>query len=90
MLPANLYRTFHETSATLSSYVGEETHVKHRQTPKLKLHDGNAFQAISHFSMVNDLRRERIERHLSWQTKRDPSSFISAFNDLGNWLPWVL
>ncbi|KAF2241521.1 hypothetical protein BU26DRAFT_390664, partial [Trematosphaeria pertusa] len=80
MRPPFLYRVFYETSATLSSYVSKHTHVKHREQPKLKLREGNAFQAISKFSAARDLTRVRMERHLRWQQKRDPSSYISAFN----------
>ncbi|KAF2281419.1 uncharacterized protein EI97DRAFT_472845, partial [Westerdykella ornata] len=82
MLPRQLYRVFYETSVTLSCYVGTELHVQHREKPKLRLREGNAFQAIADFSLSKDLNTERIRRHTKWQQKKHPSSYISAFNNI--------
>jgi hypothetical protein len=86
MLPKNLYRVFYETSATLCKYVGQETHVKRREKLSSNLRKGNAFQSIGDFKPRRDLSKSRIERHLSWQTKKNPSSFISSFNRLGKFI----
>ncbi|KAF2877707.1 hypothetical protein BDV95DRAFT_614810 [Massariosphaeria phaeospora] len=80
-LPPSLYRVFYETSATLCSYVNEHTHPEHRDSRSLKIASENAFQAIGPFnSLTANLTRQRIERHLGWNIKKDPSSYISAFN----------
>ncbi|KAH6614347.1 hypothetical protein C7974DRAFT_444368, partial [Boeremia exigua] len=82
ILPPFFYRTFYETSITLSSRVSKDTHVKHRERQKLKIRKGNAFQAVGNVDFRRELTKPRIERHLVWNKKRDPSSFISVFNDL--------
>ncbi|KAH7113746.1 hypothetical protein B0J11DRAFT_584954 [Dendryphion nanum] len=82
ILPESFWRTFHETSITLSSYVSKETHIKHREQPHLKIDDQNAFQSVGKFLPQSDLTRERIDRHLSWNKKRHPSSYISTFKNL--------
>ncbi|KAH7084434.1 hypothetical protein FB567DRAFT_82437 [Paraphoma chrysanthemicola] len=82
MLPRKLYRTQYETSTTLSRYVDKHTHPKHRSNIQLKIQSWYAFQSLGMFQMREDLTRERIERHLVWNKKIDPSSLISAFNDL--------
>jgi hypothetical protein len=82
MLPSELNRTYYETSNTLCQFVNKHTHPKHRSNMRLKIQPGNAFQSLGTFVIMNDLTRERIERHLVWNKKRDPSSFISAFNHL--------
>lgn len=46
ILPGFFYRTFYETSITLSPYVSKDTHAKHRETPALKIKKGNAFQSV--------------------------------------------
>ncbi|KAH7359825.1 hypothetical protein BKA66DRAFT_372905, partial [Pyrenochaeta sp. MPI-SDFR-AT-0127] len=80
LLPAKFYRTFYETSATLSSFVSIDTHVKHRKRPDLKIDKSNAFQAVAEFKIHQFLTKEAIERHLVWNQKKKPSAFISAFN----------
>ncbi|KNG46814.1 hypothetical protein DDE82_004327 [Stemphylium lycopersici] len=75
-----LFRTGYETSITLSSYVTKDTHAKHRQVPDLIIDEKNAFQSVGKFKLSEDLTLERIERHLVWNKKREPSSFISAFD----------
>ncbi|KAJ4993155.1 hypothetical protein SVAN01_01507 [Stagonosporopsis vannaccii] len=82
MLPSFFYRTFYETSVTLSSRVSKDTHVKHRERQKLKIETGNAFQAVGKVDLRRDLTKPRIERQLMWNKKRDPSSYISVFNEL--------
>ncbi|KAF2127550.1 hypothetical protein P153DRAFT_295249, partial [Dothidotthia symphoricarpi CBS 119687] len=81
-LPPRFYRTHHEVAATLSSNVTKDTHVRHRAEPRLRIRKRNAFQSISKFIGKMDLTVGRIERHLKWNMKRDPSSMISAFNSL--------
>ncbi|KAF2676520.1 hypothetical protein K458DRAFT_396827 [Lentithecium fluviatile CBS 122367] len=83
ILPKFFYRDY-ENSATLSTFTSKHTHVKHRMASNLRLHEENAFQAIGNFSPTRDLTCHRIERHLRWQQKKDPSSYISAFGDIGN------
>lgn len=80
--PGTFIRTFYETSATLSCFVTVDTHVKHRETPDLKIKEGNAFQAVAEFNINQYLTKEGIERHLVWNQKKNPSAFISAFNTL--------
>jgi hypothetical protein len=82
ILPTALFRTHYETSTTLSRNVDEHTHPKHRANIRLKLGDKNSFRSIGNFAMSKDVTRERIERHLVWNKKIDPSSFISAFNHI--------
>ncbi|KAF2113887.1 hypothetical protein BDV96DRAFT_460289, partial [Lophiotrema nucula] len=82
VLPDRLYRLFYETSATLCCFVSKDTHTKHREKPELKLEHGNAFQALGQFNPTRDLTKDRIVRHLVWNRKSDPSSFISAFNHI--------
>jgi hypothetical protein len=82
IVPAYFHRTSYETSITLSEYTSKDTHAKHREQPELRITKGNAFQAVCPFTLDKDLNRERIERHLIWNKKRDPSSYISAFNGL--------
>ncbi|OAG17588.1 hypothetical protein CC77DRAFT_1033476 [Alternaria alternata] len=81
-LPSSIHRTFYETSQTACCFVNKDTHPKHREVPDLKISDENAFQSIGSFSLPTDLTRERIERHLVWNKKINPSSYISGFNDL--------
>jgi predicted transcriptional regulator len=82
MLPTSFYRTFYETSVTLSSRVSKDTHVKHRERQDLKITKGNAFQAVGRVVLERDLTKQRIERHLVWNKKRGPSTWISVFNAL--------
>lgn len=82
MLPQGFYRTFYETSATLSKYVSIDTHVKHRKRKTLVIQDGMAFQPVARFTVHDYLHREGIERHLVWNQKKDPSGYVSVFNDL--------
>jgi hypothetical protein len=82
MIPENFYRVQYEDSATLCQFVSVDTHSKHREAPKLKIQSGNAFQSIAKFLAARDLTTQRIERHFCWQQKREPSSYISAFNEL--------
>jgi hypothetical protein len=83
MLPPEFYRTHYETSTTLSANVDKHTHPKHRSNIKLKIGGDNAFQSIGSFRLSIDLTRERIERHLVWNKKKDPSSLISVFDSQG-------
>jgi hypothetical protein len=82
MLPPALFRTHYETSNTLSRYVDKHTHPKHRSNIQLKIKEGYAFESIGAFHLERGLTRERIERHLVWNKKIDPSALISAFNDI--------
>ncbi|KAH7562663.1 hypothetical protein BM1_02183 [Bipolaris maydis] len=82
LLPKSFYRTFYETSATLSRYVTVDTHVKHRERKDLKMDDCNAFQAVAVFSLDQNMFLEDIERHLVWNQKKIPSPFISVFNGI--------
>ncbi|KAF2647515.1 hypothetical protein K491DRAFT_555675, partial [Lophiostoma macrostomum CBS 122681] len=86
MLPECFYRVFFENSATLSPFVSVDTHSKHRARPNLKIRPENGFQAIGDFNARLDLTKERIERHLWWNRKLNPSSYISAFNKLSEYL----
>jgi hypothetical protein len=81
-VPDSFLRTGYETSITLSDYTSKDTHAKHREEPHLRITSGNAFQAIAKFTLPGDLNRERIERHLIWNKKMNPSCYISAFNRL--------
>lgn len=82
LLPEYFYRTFYETSATLSKYVSVDMHTKHRDRNRLKLKDGIAFQPVANFTIHEYLHREGIERQLIWNQKKDPSGYISVFNRL--------
>src|SRR5690242_13921105 len=82
MLPLFFYRTFYETSVTLSSRVSKDTHVKHRERQRLKIQKGNAFQAVGEVNIRRGLTTPRMQRHLIWNKQRDPSSYISVFNNL--------
>jgi hypothetical protein len=82
IVPESFHRTGYETSITLSDYTSKDTHAKHREEPHLKITAGNAFQAIAKFTLGDDLNRERIERHLIWNKKVNPSCYISTFNKL--------
>ncbi|EUC46049.1 hypothetical protein COCMIDRAFT_4794 [Bipolaris oryzae ATCC 44560] len=84
LLPESFYRTFYETSATLSRYVTVNTHVKHRKRKDLKMDDHNAFQAVAVFSLDQNMFLEEIERHLVWNQKKIPSAYISVFNGIGH------
>lgn len=68
---------------TLADIAYRHTHVKHRNNLGLKLLEGNAFQSIEKFDLARDLTRKRIERHMIWNQKIDPTSYISAFSNLG-------
>lgn len=83
MLPPTLYRTFYEISATLSSRVSKDTHVRHRENEELKLREGNAFQTVGEVKFEKNLTKEGIERHLVWNKKQDPSTWISMFDEWG-------
>ncbi|XP_014556458.1 hypothetical protein COCVIDRAFT_99771, partial [Bipolaris victoriae FI3] len=85
LLPKDFYRTFYETSATLSRYVTVDTHVKHRKRKDLKMDDRNAFQAVAVFSLDQNMFLEEIERHLVWNQKKIPSAYISVFNGIGKY-----
>jgi hypothetical protein len=82
IVPRSFFRTTYETSITLSAYTSKDTHAKHREEPELKIENGNAFQPVCPFEVAKDLNRERIERHLIWNKKKNPSSYISVFNHL--------
>lgn len=82
MLPESLFRTFYEISATLSSRVSKDTHVRHRENEQLKLREGNAFQTVGEVNFNKGVTKEGIERHLVWNKKRDPSTWISMFDEL--------
>jgi hypothetical protein len=82
LLPERFYRTFYETSATLSKYVSVDMHTKHRDRKKLKIEAGVAFQPVAKFTIHDYLHREGIERQLVWNQKVDPSGYISVFNDI--------
>jgi len=81
ILPPAFYRIHHENSATLSKHVTLDTHTKRRECPRLGSKPGNAFQALGTFQ-VRDFTKERIERHLVWNKKEDPSSHVSVFNNI--------
>lgn len=83
LLPKAFYRTFYETSATLSRYVTVDTHTKHRKHKDLKIEDGNAFQSIAGFSIHEYLKKECIEQHLIWNQREHPSAYISTFDHMG-------
>lgn len=80
LLPKRFYWTFYETSANLSSYVTDHTHVKHRSRKNLKIDCRNAFQAIGEFSIRRSMGQETIKRHLVWNRKKVPSAYIPVFN----------
>ncbi|KAF3041889.1 hypothetical protein E8E12_005039 [Didymella heteroderae] len=84
MLPSTLYRTFYESSATLSSRVSKDTHVRHRENEQLKLRPGNAFQTVGEVHFNDSLTKEGIERQLVWNKKENPSTWISMFNELSH------
>lgn len=77
-----VYRTHSELSATLSSFVVPERHVRHPENPRLKLRDGNAFQSVQELNAARDFTRERMERHLKTQMVKDPTAFISVQTSL--------
>ncbi|KAJ8109762.1 hypothetical protein OPT61_g7220 [Boeremia exigua] len=79
MLPLNMYRTFYENSATLSSRVSKDTHVRHRENEQLRLQDDNAFQTVGEVNLEVNLTKEGIQRHLVWNKKKSPSGWISMF-----------
>jgi hypothetical protein len=79
ILAPKFFRTFDEDSKTLCSYETIDTHAKNIEVPDSILQEQNAFQALG-TPQVRDFTRERVERHLSWLTRKDPSSFISVFN----------
>ena len=83
LLPPTLYRVFYEGSATLSSRVSKDTHVRHRENKQLKLRNGNAFQTIGEVVFNKSVTKEGIERHLVWNKKKDPSTWISMFHGFG-------
>ncbi|KAH6629438.1 hypothetical protein C7974DRAFT_186315 [Boeremia exigua] len=84
ILPPALYRTFYELSATLSSRVSKDTHVRHRENENLILRDGNAFQTVGNPTFSEKVTKEGIERHLVWNKKKDPSAWISMFDELSH------
>ncbi|KAF1949417.1 hypothetical protein CC80DRAFT_540257 [Byssothecium circinans] len=79
MLPHRLIRVAYEDSSTLSAY---NSHGRHRQKPELSLEADIAFQAYGTFDSNKDLTRDRIERHLVWGMRVNPSPYISSFNNL--------
>jgi hypothetical protein len=83
LLPSGFFRTFYETSATLSSNVSVDMHTKHRDRKKLKIQDGVAFQPVAEFTIPGYLHREGIERQLVWNQKENSSGYISVFNAIG-------
>ncbi|KAI4649862.1 uncharacterized protein J4E79_009708 [Alternaria viburni] len=83
-LPSSLHRTYYETSQTYCRWVDIDTHPKHREFPDLKISEGMGFQSIGSFVLEDDLTRERIERQLVWNKKIEPTSYISAFDDLSH------
>lgn len=86
ILPPTLFRTFYEGSATLSSRVPKDNHVRHRENEELKLRSGNAFQTVGEIDLKKSLTKEGIQRHLVWNKKQDPSTWISMFNQLCKFL----
>jgi hypothetical protein len=86
LLPDKFYRTGYEGSGTLSQFVTPDCLTKHRDVPHLKLHDENAFQNVGDFVLSRDLTRIRVERQFKTQMKREPSSLISMFDNLGEWI----
>ena len=62
--------------------MSKDTHAKHRETPGLKIKEGNAFQAVGEFKIETEATKERIERHLVWNKKKNPSAYISVFDEL--------
>lgn len=47
-----------------------------------------AFRARGSFDLVEELTKDRVERHLNWyDTAAPPSSFISVFDSYGQWSP---
>jgi hypothetical protein len=81
-LPPQFYRTFHEESKTLCAYTSTDNQPKNRQAEGVKIRTGNAFQAMGTPDLKKDLTLPRFERHVSWGTVKDPSSWISVFNHL--------
>jgi hypothetical protein len=90
LLPNKFYRTAYENSATMSQFVTPDCLVKHRDVPHLKLHEGNAFQNVGDFIATRDMVRPRIERQLKTQMKKDPSPFVSMFDDFSKSLHYIV
>lgn len=86
VLPPQLYRTFHEESKTLCAFMNTENQPKYREVEGVKILPRNAFQAIGAPDLAMDLTLNRVDRHLSWSTVKGPSSYISAFNRLGEYV----
>ncbi|PVI08246.1 hypothetical protein DM02DRAFT_690757 [Periconia macrospinosa] len=82
ILPEKLYRVCFEDSATLCAYTSTHTHPRNRESLESKLKSKNAFQSIGTFEPKKDINRDRFERHLKWNKKKNPSSYISLFNNL--------
>ncbi|KAF9729687.1 hypothetical protein PMIN04_010574 [Paraphaeosphaeria minitans] len=82
ILPESFYRVFYEDSATLTPYVSKHTHPKHRGRLGFTMSDKVAFQSIGTFSVSEDFTRDRIERQLVWNQKKNPSSFVSASDSI--------
>ncbi|KAF1850586.1 uncharacterized protein K460DRAFT_350625 [Cucurbitaria berberidis CBS 394.84] len=78
-LPDHFYRVTFEKTATPSRYEINDLHIS--EHPKLK--DGYAFQALAEFFCEKDLTRTRIKRHHKQSKKKDPSSYVSVTNSLG-------
>lgn len=62
--------------------VNKDTLPLHRQAEGVIIEEKNAFQSLGLFYMPNDFTPGRIERHLIWNKKIDPSSFVSTFDKL--------
>lgn len=86
MLPSSFFRTYFENSITLSSQVSKDTHIKHCERKTLKIIEGNAFQAVGKVELEQDMTKERIERPLVGNKKKNPSSWVLVFNKLGKFL----
>ncbi|KAJ4377070.1 hypothetical protein N0V86_006511 [Didymella sp. IMI 355093] len=78
--PEKVFRTFHEESKTASAFMAEENQPKNRQAEGFKINPRYAFQPLWHPDVRRDLTLNRIDRHLSWPTVEDPSSYVSTFD----------
>ncbi|KAL1610526.1 hypothetical protein SLS60_002195 [Paraconiothyrium brasiliense] len=65
------------------TYSTRHTHPKNRERLGVTLGENVAFQSLGKFRFKRDLTRNRIERQLAWNQKRDPSSFISVSDSIG-------
>lgn len=65
--------------------LSRHTHPKHRGSLGLRMKDSVAFQSIGKFAISEDLSRNRIERHVIWNQKKDPSSYVSVSNSISEY-----